>query len=333
MHLQPSLPRESVSVQKQQHEGRHEQQRYVYREPCRAYVGVFLLYCQPVVQLQRVLRVAHHYFRCAHVHYVVLERVVACVAFRQVVVRTLVVALPHVVLAQVAVAYVGHVEVHRGRYPLVGQYAAYCCGVAGLQRERDHDCMAVVQCRLVAYLVEEGVDFVHQPPCLLLLSEVHFHVGHVYLAYVHLVAVVHSVRLEKLLHSRKHGFRATVVARIVVVIAVVRKEVQLHVERHQPEVAVGYAVATERRIEVSEVKVYPSEPHVQAYVVLVGQFQRVRKEQCAPVPPRGARHVVGRHVRVAQVGAHVGQVAFAVAARQLSAGFVVGVDCLGRREV
>lgn len=56
--------------------------------------------------------------------------------------------------------------------------------------------------------------------------------------------------------------------------------------------------------------------HVEAGVVFFRQLERVGKEQCAAVPPCGVGHVVGRHIGVAQVGAHVRQAVFGVAAEE-----------------
>ena len=264
--------------------------------------------------MQGVLLIAHHDFGGAHVRYV--QRVVALHAPVQVLVGRLVVAALHVVFAQVTLPYVHDVEVYRRIGVAAVEQPPHCGRVALLQRKPHADGVGVVYGRLVAELREERLGRFKRLARQVILPEVQVEVGHVHQAQVHVVTVVHAVVLNQLLHALKNGQRRLVVARIIIVVAVICQEVELHVQRHEREVAVCRPVTFKRRVMVSEVEVYPAKPQVQAYVVFLRLLQRVGQEQCAAVPVSCARHVVGRHVSVAKVGAHVGEAFFRVAAEQ-----------------
>ena len=211
---------------------------------------VFFLQQHLAVQSERVLRVAHHYFRRPHVGNVVFQRVVAPYVVFECDVSLLVVTFPYEILEQVPVAYVHQVEVYCRRRCLLVQYALCFCRVAFLQRQPYAYGVAVVYGRGVAYLVEVRVGPVEQACGFGGLSEVQQYVGHVKFAYIHLIAVLHAVFGKQLFLSAEHGFGFFVVFGIIVVVAVVCQEVQLHVHRHEREALVRPLVAVQCRVKV-----------------------------------------------------------------------------------
>lgn len=185
-----------------------------------------------MMQLQRVLRVSHHNFRRTHICGVMLERVVALNAPHKVFVCLLIVSGLGIILAQIALAYVHKVEVNHGVDLFLLEYTSDLIDITFFQGKAYAYRVAVIYRHVVVYAAEEGFCLVEIPVCLCHVAEIEIYVGHVYLAQIHLVALLHAALLKQFLEPKEYGQGRRIVFSVIVIVAVVVKEVELQVERH-----------------------------------------------------------------------------------------------------
>ncbi len=325
LHLQLTLAvvrRDEQEYEREDDKKRDNRIKPVFRI---AHVGILFLHLYLVVELQGVLRIAHHYLRCPHPHGVMFQRIVVPSVLHQTFVCLLVIAGFYIIVEHVTVPDVHEVEVidivrrFLIKYPpdfrhiVMPQSQPYAYGMAVVK-----DCRVILGLKELFCDIKVGVG-------LLFHSEVQIDVGHVEPAQEHVVALAHLVFQEKSFITPEHFQSLCIVTFIIIEIAVVVEKVELHVQRQQTEVALRLLVTPVGGAVVFEARVYASETGVQAHVVLGGQLQRVGKIQRPPVPVSRHGHVAHLHVCVAEVCAHVGQPFLHVAAEEHVVGRAVNV--------
>ena len=182
----------------EQSEGDHGKGKSHRHEVGTVDVGVFLFHSERVMESQRVLREAVHDFRRTHVAAVVEQRVGLVVVLFHDVVGAAVVASAHIVVAEVAIAYVPHV-IHRHEVGTFGgEQTLHCRHVTIAQRQSHLYGVEIIDGGRVVHLYEIRFDKGKTTLRFCRHAEVEIDVGKIETTQVHVEVGVHVALDEHL---------------------------------------------------------------------------------------------------------------------------------------
>ena len=104
--------------------------------------------------------------------------------------------------------------------------------------------------------------------------------------------------------------------------------VSLHLRRHQSEITLGLVVIYLCRVEVVKRQIYLCQTHIEGYVLLLGQAERVDKKEGTSVPLGSTWYVVHLDIGVGKVGASLRQRLLYIAMEQESVRLGVHIESL-----